>query len=79
MNRMCLGIPAQIEKIEGGGKWAVADTQGVKRKVGLHLVESVEPGDYIMVHAGYAIEKVDLEEARERIRIWEEFLRDECS
>lgn len=71
---MCLGVPGKVVEIMDKQPWAVVDTMGLVRKVGLHLLESVRPGDYVMVHAGYAIEIVDLEEALERIKIWKEFL-----
>lgn len=73
---MCLGVPGIVVELSGDGRWAVTESFGVRRKVGLQLLENVEPGDYIMVHAGYAIEKVDLAEARERIKIWEELLKE---
>lgn len=55
-------------------QWVVVETFGLKQKVGAHLVGEVAPGDYLVVHAGYAIEKLDLAEAGERIKIWEELL-----
>ncbi|MCF8010191.1 MAG: HypC/HybG/HupF family hydrogenase formation chaperone [Clostridiales bacterium] len=70
---MCLGIPAPIIEIPEK-QWAIIETGGIKRKVGLHLVGEVEPGDYVLVHAGYAIEKLDLAEAEETIKLWEELL-----
>ncbi|MCL6639630.1 MAG: HypC/HybG/HupF family hydrogenase formation chaperone [Firmicutes bacterium] len=71
---MCLGIPGLVVEVLAGGEWAIIETFGLRQKVGLHLVGKVVPGDYLMVHAGYAIEKIDLTEAGERIRLWEEML-----
>ncbi|MHB1043244.1 MAG: HypC/HybG/HupF family hydrogenase formation chaperone [Eubacteriales bacterium] len=71
---MCLGVPALVVEVLPGGLWAVIDSFGLRRKVGTHLVGEVVPGDYLMVHAGYAVEKLDLAEAEERIKIWEELL-----
>lgn len=71
---LCLGVPALVVEVLPGGQWAVAESFGVRRKIGTHLVGEVEAGDYVVVHAGYAIEKLDLREAEERIRIWEEIL-----
>lgn len=71
---MCLGVPALVVKVLPGGQWAIIDSFGLRRKVGTHLVGEVIPGDYLMVHAGYAIEKLDLAEAEARIKIWEELL-----
>ncbi|MDA8336741.1 MAG: HypC/HybG/HupF family hydrogenase formation chaperone [Peptococcaceae bacterium] len=70
---MCLAVPGRVAEILGGN-WVLIETFGLTGKVGTHLVGEVAVGDYLVVHAGYAIEKLDLEEARERIRIWEELL-----
>ena len=58
---MCLGIPAKIEKIEG--EFALANINGATIRVGLHLLDSVKTGDYVLVHTGYALEKLSEEEA----------------
>lgn len=71
---MCLGIPGLVEEVLPGGEWVVINTFGLKRKVGIQLVGDVVPGEYLIVHAGYAIEKLDLDEAEERIKLWEEIL-----
>ncbi len=71
---MCLGIPANVVEVEGDGQFAVVDTQGVKTRVIIRLLPDVKPGDYVMVHAGCAIEKIDREDADERLRIWRELM-----
>lgn len=71
---MCLGVPGMVVEVLPDRQWAIIETFGLKRKIGTHLVGEVDPGDYLVVHAGYAIEKLDLAEAEERIRIWEELL-----
>lgn len=76
---MCLGIPGLVVELLPDGQWAVIETFGIRRKVGIQLVKEVVPGDYLMVHAGYAIERLDLEEAGERLKLWEEFLSLESS
>jgi hydrogenase expression/formation protein HypC len=68
---MCLGIPMQIMEING--LIAVAEVNGVKRDIGLELVENPQIGDYVIVHAGFAIEKLNQEEAEETIRLLEEY------
>jgi len=68
---VCLAVPGRVAEILGGN-WVLVETLGLTSRVGTHLVGGVAVGDYLLVHAGYAIEKLDLEEARERIRIWEE-------
>jgi len=68
---MCLGIPMQIKKIDGFR--AVAEVNGVQREIGLELIESPKIGDYVIVHAGFAIEKVNEAEAKETISLLEEY------
>lgn len=75
---MCLGIPGLVVEVHNE-QWAVVDVGGVRRKVGLHLVGKVNPGEYLMVHAGFAVEVLDLEEAEARIKLWEELLQFEST
>ena len=63
---MCLGIPARIEKIDG--EYADANINGATIRIGLQLMEEVQPGDYVLVHTGYALEKLSEEEAQETLR-----------
>jgi hydrogenase expression/formation protein HypC len=64
---MCLAIPMRIVEIEG--VTGVADVDGVSRKVRLDLLPEVELGDYILVHAGLAIARVDAGEAEETLSL----------
>ena len=57
-----------------GESWAVVESFGLRLQVGTQLVGEVKTGEYLMVHAGYAIEKVDLLEAGKQMRILEELL-----
>ena len=70
---MCLAIPARI--IEQNGDQAVADAMGTKWNVRTTLTPDVEIGDIVLVHAGYAITKVDEEEARKTWELFEEIAR----
>ena len=64
---MCLAIPMQIIEIEG---WVgVAEVDGVTRKVRLDLLPEVNLGDFVLVHAGLAIAKVDAAEAEETLSL----------
>lgn len=56
---------------------ALVESFGVKRLVRTKLVGPVSPGEYVIVHAGYAIEKIDPQEAAERLALWEELLAEE--
>ena len=64
---MCLAIPMRIIEIEGFT--GVADVDGVSRKVRLDLLPEVNLGDYILVHAGLAITRLDAEEAEETLSL----------
>jgi hydrogenase expression/formation protein HypC len=68
---MCLAVPGKILSIEG--KDADVDFGGVTRKVNVSLVKA-GIGEYVIIHAGFAIQVVDREEAEETIKIWEEML-----
>ncbi len=68
---MCLGIPVRITRIEGIK--AEGEIGGVRREVDLSIVDGVEVGDYVILHAGFAIEKVDEKEAEETLRLLREF------
>lgn len=56
---MCLAVPAKIVTIDGMHAWV--ETMGVRQKVNIRLINSPIPGDYILIHAGFAIEKIDKE------------------
>ncbi len=67
---MCLAIPACIEQINGD--YATVELGGVKREISLVLVEDVKPGDYVIVHVGYALEKIDPTEATRTLALFAE-------
>ncbi|KAB2951779.1 HypC/HybG/HupF family hydrogenase formation chaperone [Heliorestis acidaminivorans] len=71
---MCLAAPSQITHIEEGGFMAEVESFGNKRRVALIMVPTAKVGDYVLVHAGYAIQILDEEEAKESLRLWEEIL-----
>ena len=67
---MCVAIPAQVKSIEGS--LAVVEVGGVSRQVSLQLTPEAQKGDYVLVHAGFAIHIIDEEEARETLKMFEE-------
>jgi len=69
---MCLAIPAKVVSI-AGNKAKVDFGEGVLREVDITLV-NVEVGEYVLVHAGYAIQVLSSEEAEETLRLWNEIL-----
>jgi hydrogenase expression/formation protein HypC len=72
---MCLAIPAKIVSVKGD-KAKVDFGEGVLREVNVTLVNA-GVGDYVLVHAGYAIEVLDEKEARETLELWNEILEAE--
>jgi len=62
---MCLGIPAKI--ITKNANLGIAEIGGVEREVDLRLVEDVAVGDYVILHAGFGIQKLDEREAKETL------------
>lgn len=69
---MCVGLSAKVVKINNGT--AVIDADGAKREISAQLLEDLEPGDYVMVHAGVAIAKITDEDDNETGELMEEFL-----
>ncbi len=67
---MCLAVPSKI--IEINGDMGIIDVYGVKREVSLHMIEDPGIGEYVIVHAGFAINKIDPDEAQETLRILKE-------
>ncbi len=73
---MCVGVPMQVISIDGDN--IVAETDGVRRQASLMLLaDDVAVGDFLIIHAGFAISKLDEEEARETIRMMKEVFSEE--
>lgn len=68
---MCLAVPGKIVSVTGQN--ALIDFGGVQREANVSLIEP-KVGDYVVVHAGFAIQIVDEEEAKETIKLWEELM-----
>ena len=71
---MCLAVPAEIKSIEG--HTATVDYGGVRRTANISLVDA-KVGDFVIVHAGYAIQVMDREEAEKTLDIFREMLEQE--
>ena len=67
---MCLAVPAKITKIEGNR--ATVDMAGVVRETSIMMLPAAQVGDYVIIHAGYAIEKLDEEEALRTIDLFKQ-------
>jgi hydrogenase expression/formation protein HypC len=70
---MCLGIPGQvIEMLEGyGGQLALVDVSGAPRKINIGMLEldqqDLAPGDWVLIHMGFALDRIDEAEAQEAL------------
>ncbi|MFA5162683.1 MAG: HypC/HybG/HupF family hydrogenase formation chaperone [Elusimicrobiales bacterium] len=67
---MCLAVPGKIVRLDGAG--AEVDFGGVTRHASVDLVPDAKPGDYVIVHAGYAIQILPQDDARETLRLLKE-------
>ncbi len=70
---MCLAVPVKIVEIDG--MEAVVEFQGVRTKARLDLMQDCKVGDYVLVHAGFVIQKLDEKAAKESIEAWQEIIR----
>ncbi len=69
---MCLGVPMQVKTIEN--EMAVCEIDGVQREASLMMIDNVQVGDYVLIHAGFAIEKIDDDEAQLTLKALREVL-----
>ena len=63
---MCLGIPMKVIKIDGDE--GIVESGGLRKKANLSLMKNIKPGEYILMHAGFAIEKIKGAEAKKTLR-----------
>jgi len=70
---MCLAVPVKVVSVEGDA--AEVDVGGNRVRADLSLVEGVEVGDYVILHAGFAIQKYDPAEAEETLKLFDEIAR----
>lgn len=68
---MCLAVPMKLTEIRADGS-GVGDLNGSRHDVDLSLVEHPAPGDYVIVHAGFAIETLDEAEAQARLELFDQ-------
>lgn len=66
---MCLAIPARVEQKMDNGM-AIVETGGVRREISLALVDDVQVGDYVIVHVGFALNRLDPEEAEKTLTLF---------
>ena len=70
---MCLGVPGRIVKLLGEGL-ALVDFGGIQREVDVSFIPDAKPGDYVVVHAGVAISRLDPRVAEEALQAWRRLL-----
>lgn len=68
---MCLGVPMKVVEVDP----PVGELGGLRCKINLSLLEGVSAGDYVIVHAGYAIEKLEEEVARQTLKLMQDLGR----
>jgi hydrogenase expression/formation protein HypC len=68
---MCLAIPARVAELLDDG-CAVVDVGGVRKEISLALMDGVAVGDYVIVHVGFAINRLDPEEAEKTLQLFAE-------
>ncbi len=69
---MCLAVPARIVEIDSASDMATVALGEVKKVISLALVDAVEVGDYVLIHVGYALNKLDPEEAEKTLQLFAE-------
>ncbi|WP_319531242.1 HypC/HybG/HupF family hydrogenase formation chaperone [uncultured Cohaesibacter sp.] len=69
---MCLAMPAEVVSIEESGDMATVSLEGVKKQISLALVDDVSVGDFVLVHVGYALNKISPEEAEKTLSLMAE-------
>lgn len=67
---MCLAIPMKIKSIQG--EFAEVESARLIRKINIQMLSGVKPGDYVLVHAGFAIEKLNPDKAKETLKLIDE-------
>lgn len=72
---MCLAIPAKITYLQGTR--ARVEMGGVEREADVRFLDGLKPGDFVLVHAGFAIEKIDEREAEETLKLLKDIYYDQ--
>ncbi len=69
---MCLALPVKVIELSAGDM-AIVDLDGVNKEISLALLDDVNVGDYVILHAGYALSRLDPEEAEKTLALFTEF------
>ncbi len=72
---MCLSIPSKIKSIDKESNICTVDTMGIERSASLDLIDQeVKVGDYVLIHIGFAMNKIDEEDALESLKLYQEII-----
>lgn len=71
---MCLAVPMKIIELKENGT-GVCELENIRYDVDLSLIETTQLDDYVIVHAGFAIEKLDIDEANERLQLFQDLAK----
>jgi hydrogenase expression/formation protein HypC len=69
---VCLSVPARVVEVHDAS-WATVDIAGTTKRVSIDLVQDVQRDDWVLLHVGFALEKIDEAAARETLALFEEF------
>lgn len=74
---MCLAIPSKVIAINKDTNMAILDTMGVRREASLDLInEEIHIGEFVLLHIGYVMSKIDEESAKESLKIYDEIIKE---
>jgi len=69
---VCLAVPARVDELDSTTSTAIVDLDGIRKEVSTLLLDQVAIGDYVLVHVGYALERIDPEEAAKTLALFDE-------
>ncbi|WP_018294365.1 HypC/HybG/HupF family hydrogenase formation chaperone [Mariprofundus ferrooxydans] len=69
---MCLAVPARVESLNTAASTAMIDLDGIRKEVSTQLLDEVAVGDYVLVHVGFALERIDAVEAAKTLALFAE-------
>ncbi|HZS00730.1 MAG TPA: HypC/HybG/HupF family hydrogenase formation chaperone [Chloroflexota bacterium] len=73
---MCLSVPARVLAVHDA-QWATVDVGGTSKRIAIDLVEGVQAGDYVLLHVGFALQKIDEAEAESLLALFDEMVQAE--
>jgi len=69
---MCLAVPTRVESLDSATATAIVELDGIRKEVSTQLLDDVAIGDYVLVHVGFALERIDTEEAEKTLALFAE-------